>query len=251
MRKPVVVGNWKMYTTADEATALAKALVEKLGMVHEVEIGICPPAIHIPPVSQILMPSLIEVGIQNLHAEPEGAFTGEISPAMAVSYGCLYAIIGHSERRQFFGETNSVVNQKVVAAAEAGLVPILCVGETLEERETDQTFSVIEQQLTQGWDGLLKNKPEAPFMIAYEPVWAIGTGRVATPEQAQEVHAFIRGLLKKQSDLLAQTIRIQYGGSVKPDNVASLISEPDIDGALVGGASLKADSFFDIVSACI
>jgi len=236
-----------MFTVVDEAKALVKALKDMVNDVTKVEVVVCPPFISLHAVKEVLAGSRIGLGAQNVYWEKSGAFTGEISAPMLKSVGCTYVIIGHSERRTYFGETDETVNKRVLAALSEGLKPIVCVGETLEERESGKAFDVIKRQITGGLANLSVEQM-ASVVIAYEPVWAIGTGKTATPAQAQEVHAFIRKLL---NDLFGQTTaeatRIQYGGSVKPDNVTELMSQPDIDGALVGGASLKVDSFEKII----
>ncbi|MBN1478181.1 triose-phosphate isomerase [Candidatus Sumerlaeota bacterium] len=246
-RTPVIVGNWKMNLTRSAAADLVNALRAKLDGVRDVEIGVCPVATVIPSIAPLLAGSAIRHGAQNVHWEDSGAFTGEISGEMLRELGCTYAIVGHSERRQYFGETDARVNQRAKAALRWDLTPIICVGETLEEREAGKTLEVVGRQIRgclEGWSAEELKKA----VLAYEPVWAIGTGKTATPEQAQEVHAMIRGLLTELFDAdTAQAIRIQYGGSVKPDNVKSLMAQPDIDGALVGGASLKAEQFVPLV----
>lgn len=247
MRTPIIAGNWKMFTVVEEAKALVLALKDLVKDVTNVEIVVCPPFISLQAVKDVLAGSRIGLGAQNVYWEKNGAFTGEISAPMLKSVGCTYVIIGHSERRTYFGETDETVNKRVFAALSEGLKPIVCVGETLEERESGKTFDVIKRQIVGGLANLSVEQM-ASIVIAYEPVWAIGTGKTATPAQAQEVHAFIRKLL---NDIFGQTTaeatRIQYGGSVKPDNATELMSQPDIDGALVGGASLKADSFEKII----
>ena len=236
-----------MFTVVEEAKALVQALKDLVKDVTNVEIVVCPPFISLHAVKDVLAGSRIELGAQNVYWEKSGAFTGEVSAPMLKSVGCAYVIIGHSERRTYFAETDETVNKRIFAALAEGLKPIVCVGETLEERESGKTFEVIKRQIEGGLANLSVEQM-ASVVIAYEPVWAIGTGRTATPAQAQEVHAFIRKLL---NDIFGQTTaeatRIQYGGSVKPDNAAELMSQPDIDGALVGGASLKADSFEKII----
>jgi triosephosphate isomerase len=249
MRKKIIAGNWKMNKTAGEGEALANAIKRDLSAETKVDVVLCPAFTAISAVSQAVSGSQIAIGAQNMHWEAEGAYTGEISAAMLRDLYCRYVILGHSERRQYFGETDASVNKKTHAALAAGLKPIVCVGETLEEREADQIESVITTQINGGLAGLtsaqLKN-----VIIAYEPVWAIGTGKTATPEQAQDVHAMIRGLLAKLSDkATADSVRIQYGGSMKPGNAAELLSKPDIDGGLIGGAALDAQSFIEIVKA--
>ena len=237
-----------MYKTLKDGQELVVALRRDLFKIENVDIVVCPPYTLLAYLADALETSNIAVGGQNLYWQDEGAFTGEVSPVMLKDAGCRYVIIGHSERRQFFGETNENVNKKIKASLKNGLIPIVCVGENRQERESNNTFKVIESQIK---GALVEISPEdmLKIVIAYEPVWAIGTGLTATPEQAQEVHKFIRDLLKElyQEEISSQ-IRIQYGGSVKPDNIAELISKPDVDGALVGGASLKADSFSQIVT---
>ncbi len=249
MRIPLIAGNWKMYKDVNEAKDLALSLKNVLKDISEssVEIAICPPFVDLYAVNEIIKGSNIKLGAQNLYPKQEGAFTGEISPLMLRSVGCHYVIIGHSERRQYFGETNESVNEKVKCALEYALAPIMCVGETLNERESGKWQEVVKNHLVGGLKDITKEKVKT-VVIAYEPVWAIGTGKTATPAQAEEVHSFIRKLLADMYDeSTAQSIRIQYGGSVKPDNVKELMAQENIDGALVGGASLKADSFEAIV----
>jgi triosephosphate isomerase len=238
-----MAGNWKMHKTIAESVAMAKELKGLVADVKDVELLLCPTFISLNALSAELKGSNIKTGSQNVFWEPKGAFTGEIAPAMVKDAGADYAIIGHSERRQYFGETDETVNKRTIAAFGVGLTPIVCVGETLEEREKDITFKVVETQIRGGMKGFTKEQSEAA-VIAYEPVWAIGTGKTATPEQAQEVHTFIRKVYAEMyGDDAAQKVRILYGGSVKPDNVAELMAKPDIDGGLVGGASLEAASF--------
>ena len=236
-----------MFTVVEEAKALVQSLKDLVKDVTNVEIVVCPPFISLHAVKEMLAGSRIGLGAQNVYWEKSGAFTGEVSAPMLKSVGCTYVIIGHSERRTYFGETDETVNKRIFAALSEGLKPIVCIGETLEEREAGKTFEVIKRQVEGGLANLSVEQM-ATVVIAYEPVWAIGTGKTATPAQAQEVHAFIRKLL---NDIFGQTTaeatRIQYGGSVKPDNAAELMAQPDIDGALVGGASLKADSFEKII----
>ena len=247
MRKLIIAGNWKLNCTEKEAVELVTRLRKDLADVNEVDIVVCPVFTVIPVVQDILLESNIDLGAQNVFWEDFGAFTGEISAPILKDIGVKYVIIGHSERRQYFGETDETVNKKIKAALAHGLTPIVCVGEVLAQREENKTFDVIQTQCEGAFSGLSAEEMEK-LVVAYEPVWAIGTGKTATPEQAQEVHQFIRGLLAKLYDEnVSQTIRIQYGGSVKPDNSAELMSQPDIDGALVGGASLKADSFIDLI----
>jgi triosephosphate isomerase len=246
-RKPLLAGNWKMHGTRSEALALAGALAKSVGHVAEREVVLAPPFTTLETVGQLIAGSDIRLAAQNVHWEPKGAFTGEISVAMLREAGCTHVIIGHSERRQLFGETNETVNRRLHAALGGGLVPIVCVGETLAEREADATAAVIERQIETAFTGV-RSDQLAGCVIAYEPVWAIGTGRTATPGQAQEVHhAIRRQLVGLGSQTTADRTRILYGGSVKPDNIDALMAEPDIDGALVGGASLDAASFTRIV----
>jgi triosephosphate isomerase (TIM) len=248
MRRPIIVGNWKMHKTTTEAVALVTALRAAVAAVQDVEIGVAPPYTALSAVAEALHGSTIFVAAQNMHWEPQGAFTGEISAPMLRDVGCARVIVGHSERRQYFAETDATVNQKLRAALNARLDPILCIGETLEQREGEATFRVLEQQLRQGLADIA-GAEMARVVIAYEPIWAIGTGRTATPAQAQEVHAFIRGWLGElYGKALADAVRIQYGGSVNAGNIQMLMSQPDVDGALVGGASLDASSFAQVVS---
>ena len=236
-----------MFTVIDEAKALVQDLKGRVQNVTNVEIVVCPPFISLQTVKDVLAGSNIGLGAQNVFWEKNGAFTGEVSAPMLKSVGCAYVIIGHSERRTYFSETDSTVNKRIFASLTEGLKPIVCVGETLEEREAGKTFDVIKCQITGGLANL-STEQMVPVVIAYEPVWAIGTGKTATPAQAQEVHAFIRQLLKELfGQATADATRLQYGGSVKPENAAELMSQPDIDGALVGGASLKAETFEKII----
>jgi triosephosphate isomerase len=250
-RTKIVAGNWKMNLDRGQARELAAAVASRRGEAAAVELVLCPPAPYLDTVAAALAAAREDVGLggQNAHDRSSGAFTGEIAPAMLVDLGCRYVILGHSERRTLFGETDAAVNAKAKAALAAGLTPIVCIGETLAEREAGRTDSVVTAQVT----GSLAGIPAAELariVVAYEPVWAIGTGKVATPQQAQEVHALIRRLLAGlASPAVAAEVRIQYGGSVKPDNAADLAAQPDIDGALVGGASLKADDFLGIARA--
>ena len=248
MRTPVIAGSWKLFKTIGEATALVNELKTLVAKTEDVEIVVAPVFTALSRVSEAASGSNIHVAAQNCFWEEEGAFTGEVAPKLLKDAGCSHVIIGHSERRQYFGETDSTVNKKTKAVIAAGLTAIVCVGETLAERESEKTFSVIETQIQSGLEGLL---PEvvARVIIAYEPVWAIGTGKTASDEQAQEVHLFIRNLVARLfGKSTAVAVRILYGGSVKPDNVRGLMAQADIDGALVGGASLKADSFAAIVN---
>ena len=246
-RTPLIAGNWKMYKTSPEAVETAQQLVELVADSADVDIMIAPVFTALGPVSRVVRDSRVALGAQNLYWEKEGAFTGEISADMLVSSGCQYVIIGHSERRQYFGETDETVNKKIRAAIDAGLIPVFCVGESEAEREAGQTFSVLDKQVKKGLNNYFA-KDLVTLVIAYEPVWAIGTGKTATKEQAQEAHQYIRSLIDQNVDkTLAQSVRILYGGSVKPNNVTELMQMQDIDGALVGGASLDAESFSKIV----
>lgn len=246
-RVPLLAGNWKMHGVRREAIALAHGIKAAVAEVSGREVLVAPPFTALETVGRVLSGSSVLLGAQNLHWEPKGAFTGEVSAAMLRDGGCTHVIIGHSERRQYFGETDETVANKIESAQRHGLVAIMCVGETLAERDAGETLRVIERQLRRG---LLKRDAAAirALVVAYEPVWAIGTGKVATPEQAQEVHAFIRGVLAELGGKEADAAcRILYGGSVKPDNIDTLMQQPDIDGALVGGASLQVESFARIV----
>lgn len=246
-RKPLIAGNWKMYKTSDEAAETAKQLIRSVAAVRDVDMMIAPTFIALEAVYAAIKNSPVALGAQNLHWEDQGAYTGEISAPMLKSVGCRYCIIGHSERRQYFGESDETVNKKIKAAIKADLQPVFCVGETEKERESGQTLTLLDKQIKKGLEGLVPEQLDA-LIIAYEPVWAIGTGKTATDDQAQEVHQFIRSLVKNNFDqTLSDSIRILYGGSVKPDNIASLMAMPDIDGALVGGASLSAESFSKII----
>jgi len=251
MRKPIVAGNWKMNKTRAEAAALVAGIKAEVNNIPAVEVVVCVPFTDLDPVAQALKGSNIGLGAQNIHWAEKGAFTGEISAAMLKELGVQYVIIGHSERRQYFGETDDSVNKRTKAALAAGLKPIVCVGETLAEREAGATTKVVERQVRTGLAGL-HGADWDKLVLAYEPVWAIGTGKTATTAQAQEVHAFIRKLLVELAGAAAAAnIRIQYGGSMKPDNAKELISQPDIDGGLIGGASLEARSFGDIVRGAV
>ncbi len=246
MRKSVIAGNWKMNKTVSEAVELICALKKLVFDVTDTEIVVAPPFLAIYRVAQEAKGSNIRISAQDIFWEEKGAYTGAVSPMMLSDVGCTYTIVGHSERRQYFGETDETVNRKIKAALGQGLAPIFCVGEVIEQRESGETFSVIETQVRNGLSGL--SPPEMKgLIVAYEPVWAIGTGKTATVEQAEEVHAFIRGLLKEVSQGTADNSRILYGGSVNPDNVDGLMAKSNIDGALVGGASLKAEDFARIV----
>ncbi len=247
MRKKFIAGNWKLYKNVSEAVAFAKDLKARVAGIDKVQIALAPPFTAIHAIAAELKGSNIEIAGQDCFWENEGAFTGEVGPAMLREAGATQVIIGHSERRQYFGETDATVNKKLKAALAAGLGAILCVGESLAEREAGKTFEVVSVQTRGGLNGLNEQQMQS-VVLAYEPVWAIGTGRTASPQQAQEVHAALRKLLAELFGAqTADSIRIQYGGSVKPENVAELMAQADIDGALVGGASLKADSFEKLV----
>jgi triosephosphate isomerase len=246
-RRPLIAGNWKMYKTPEEAAETARQLVDRVADVTDVDIMIAPAFTALATVFKMIQNSPVALGAQNLFWKNEGAYTGEISAPMLKSIGCQYGIIGHSERRQYFGETDETVNKRIQAAIRVGLKPVLCVGETEKERESEQTLSVLDKQVKNGLKGLVLDQLDM-LTIAYEPVWAIGTGKTATDDQAQEIHQFIRSLVEKNfGAALSDSIRILYGGSVKPDNIQGLMSMPDIDGALVGGASLEAESFSQII----
>jgi triosephosphate isomerase len=248
MRKPLIAGNWKMFLNRETATGLAKALADSTGDITDREILICPAAPLLCDVSRVIAKSNIVLGAQNMYFEKEGAYTGEISADMLISVGCSYVILGHSERRHVFEEENTSINKKVRFALQEGLRPILCVGELLEEREDGRTEKILREQMAKG----LKDVPSSSIgkiTIAYEPVWAIGTGKTATPEDADSNQSLIRRSLSEMySDDVAENMRILYGGSVKPENIDGLMTRENVDGALVGGASLKADSFFKIIT---
>jgi triosephosphate isomerase len=246
-RVPLLAGNWKMHGARGEAVALASALAKAVGRVPGRQVLVAPPFTALEAVAAAIAGSDILLGAQNVYWEPKGAFTGEVSAAMLREAGCTHVIVGHSERRQLFGETNETVNRRLRAALAAGLTPIVCVGETIEERDADATAQVVERQVVSAFADVAA-ADVGRCVVAYEPVWAIGTGRTATPAQAQEVHATIRRELARVADpAVADRVRILYGGSVKPDNVDALMAEPDVDGALVGGASLVAEQFIRIV----
>ncbi|MCU7496603.1 MAG: triose-phosphate isomerase [Ignavibacteria bacterium] len=248
MRKKVIAGNWKMYNDIPASVKLISELKKNLaGLDLKAEVIICPPFTSLDTAKTLIKDSAIMLGAQNMYFEESGAYTGEVSAEMLKSTGCQYVILGHSERRTIFKETDELINKKIKKAILSGLNPIFCVGETLEQRENGTTESVISTQVSVGLSGLSAEDLKK-VIVAYEPVWAIGTGKTATPEQAQQVHVFIRSLLRKlYSDEAAEGVTIQYGGSVKPENAALLLSQADIDGALVGGACLKADSFTSII----
>jgi triosephosphate isomerase (TIM) len=248
MPRKLIAGNWKMNTRFASAIALAQNIVARAEEVGNVDLLVCPPSVYLTAVAGALRGSPVALGAQNMYHEADGAFTGEISAAMLKDVGCSYVILGHSERRHILGETDAEVNKKTLAALAAGLTPIVCVGELLSEREAGQTATVIKRQFEGSLAGVSADEIEK-VVIAYEPVWAIGTGKVATPEQAEEVHADLRRLLtERYNERSAAKVRILYGGSVKPSNAAELLAQPNIDGALVGGASLKADDFLGIVA---
>ena len=246
-RIPLIAGNWKMYKTVAEAEALARDIVQG-DRRPDVRVLFAPPYTALHAVARIVAGTGVLLAGQNMHWEKNGAFTGEVAPGMLKDLGCTHVIIGHSERRQYFGETDESVNRKMKAALEEGLTPIMCVGETLEQREKTQTLEVLERQLRVGLKDITANR-FGQTVIAYEPVWAIGTGRTATPEQAQEVHRFIREELERLLNKdIAKSVLVLYGGSVKPENVRAIMEKNDVDGALVGGASLKADVFLKIIN---
>ena len=244
MRVPMIAGNWKMNTTVSEAVKLVGEMRPLLDPINNVEKVVCPPFVSLTAVREILKGSSVKLGAQNMYFEEKGAYTGEVSPLMLAGL-CEYVILGHSERRQYFGETNEIINKKVRAALKAGVKPILCVGESLAQYEAGKTEAVVTDHVT----GSLKDIPaSANLVIAYEPVWAIGTGRAATSEQANKIIGIVRKIVAKlYGDSFAQSLRILYGGSVTPDNIAELMGQPEIDGGLVGGASLKVDAFTSIV----
>lgn len=247
MRKTIIAGNWKMYKTITQAIELANALKREFFNLDGIDIVLCPPFTALSEVAEIINDSNIQLGAQDVYWLDEGAFTGEVSPLMLKDIGCQYVIIGHSERRQYFAETNETVNKKLKAALLHSLTPIMCVGETLAEREAGQTFKVLDDHIQNGLKDISEEEA-IKIVIAYEPVWAIGTGINATPIQAEEAQKYIRDLLiKMYNKEVAESIRIQYGGSVKPENISELILQPDVDGALVGGASLTVESFAAIV----
>ncbi len=253
MRKPFVAGNWKMNTDSHAGVDLVKAIVSGSADVAgvSVDVAVCPPFVYLQAVTAAVSTANVAVGAQDIYFEQKGAFTGEISTSMLKDVGCAYALCGHSERRHVIGETDGLINKKVSAAISGGILPILCVGELLEEREAEKTEEVVTRQVKEGLAGLSAEKFSA-VTLAYEPVWAIGTGLTATPQQAQEVHALIRKLIGELYDSkLAEEVRILYGGSAKPDNAAELMSQQDVDGLLVGGASLKADDFVAIIQAAV
>jgi len=248
MRRPFIAGNWKMNLDRASAVALAEGVAKQTAGIAGADLAVCPPSVYLDAVRPVLAGSKVALGAQNVYHEANGAFTGEISVAMLNDLGCKYVILGHSERRHILGETDQQINNKVYAVLKAGLLPIVCVGELLQEREAGQTLEVIRRQFDGSLAGLTAQQMEQ-IVIAYEPVWAIGTGKVATPEQAEEVHLDLRKIIEaRYNKQVAEAIRIQYGGSVKPDNAAELLAQPNIDGALVGGASLKVEQFLGIIA---
>ncbi len=250
-RRPYIAGNWKMNTSRTSAVVLAKALVGSIGSLEQVDLAVCPPFVYLADVAAALAGSRIVLGAQDMFYENNGAFTGEVSGEMLKDVGCRTVILGHSERRHVIGETDETVNRKLIKALGDGLEVIFCVGELLEERQAGRTLEVVSRQVKIGLEGISADHIQG-VTVAYEPVWAIGTGLTATPEQAQEVHAMIRQLLARAYDAAtAEALRIQYGGSVKPSNAAELLGQVDVDGALVGGASLKAADFAAIVKAAL
>ena len=249
MRVPIVAGNWKMHMASGEAERLARGIVDSLDGAISVEVVVCPAFTVLDRVRNALGDSPVKLGAQNLHWADEGAYTGEVSAGMLLTCGCEYVILGHSERRIWFGETDTTVNQRLRAALSAGLKPIVCVGETIEERRSGTTQRVVRRQVTAAFEDV-PAADAAGCVVAYEPVWAIGTGLTATPEQAESVHTSIRRVLRERyNDNVARAVRVQYGGSVKPENAAELFIRPDIDGGLIGGASLEPDAFAGIVMA--
>ncbi len=251
IRKKLIAGNWKMNKTSAEAVELVRELTGVIGKEHTVDVVVCPPFTALESVARALEGSAIKLGAQNMHPEKSGAFTGEISAEMLRGHFATHVILGHSERRSYFNETDAFINQKVITALKNQLRPILCVGESLSEREAGSTLKVVQTQLEKGLEGV-SAALAVNVVIAYEPVWAIGTGKVATTAQAQEVHAFIRSLLEKLfGAVTAQRVRILYGGSMKPANAPDLLAQKDIDGGLIGGASLEARSFIELVNAAV
>ena len=248
MRRPLIVGNWKLHKTLEEALELVNGIKTGTEQNEDVDVAVAPVFTALSVARAALAESRVALAAQNCYPENKGAFTGEVSPALLKDIGCQYVIIGHSERRQLFGETNTFINRKLVAVIQEGLQPILCVGETLDQRLAEKTFDIITNQIKEGLEDISAEDMKQ-VVIAYEPVWAIGTGKTATPEQAEEVHAFIRNLLAELYNTdVAETVRILYGGSVKPGNVDNLMAKPNLDGALVGGASLKSEDFNRIVN---
>jgi len=247
VRNPFIAGNWKMHKTIRESVDFARLLVNKCDELADRRIVIAPPFPALQAVGEALKGSEIHLSAQNLHEQPSGAYTGEVSAGMLSDAGCEYVIVGHSERRTIFGEKDDVINKKLKIGISSGLMPIFCIGETLSERDAGQTFAVIDRQIKEGLNNLTTDDIRR-VVIAYEPVWAIGTGKTATPEQAQEVHAYIREIIKKTyGEGVSAFVAVIYGGSVNPNNIGGLMDQPDIDGALVGGASLDIESFIRII----
>ncbi len=246
VRKYLIAGNWKMNKTASEGVDLVNEIKVGIGQKMDVNVAICPPFTALESCAAALDDSNIQLGAQNMHPKLEGAYTGEVSPVMLRSMFCTYVILGHSERREYFKESDAFINEKVLAALESSLKPILCVGETLEQREANETLEIVRTQLIEGLKGVTADSADS-LVVAYEPVWAIGTGKTATPEMAQEVHKMIRKELTALFGDAADKIRILYGGSMKPENASELLDQPDIDGGLIGGASLKAKSFLQLI----
>lgn len=246
IRKYLIAGNWKMNRTAAEGVDLINEIKIGLGQKMDVGVAVCPPFTALESCAKAVEDSNIQLGAQNMHPKLEGAYTGEVSPVMLRSMFCTFVILGHSERREYFKETDAFINEKVLAALESSLKPILCVGETLEQREANETITVVKTQLVEGLKGVTADAADN-LVIAYEPVWAIGTGKTATPEMAQEVHKMIRDELTVLFGDAADRVRILYGGSMKPENASELLDQPDIDGGLIGGASLKAKSFLELI----
>lgn len=246
-RKNFIAGNWKMNTTADQARALAQEVVAVVGQVDDVDVAVCPPYTNLATVAEVIKGSNVKLGAQDVHWEPKGAFTGKVSCDMLKNVGVTYVIVGHSEQRSYFGETDETVNKKTKAVLAADLLPIVCVGETLEERKSGSMDKVIDRQVRGAFDGISAQDAEK-CTIAYEPVWAIGTGETASPEQANQAHVFIRKIVSELfGEQISNIIRIQYGGSMKPDNAKALLAQSDVDGGLIGGAALKAGDFAGIV----
>ena len=247
MKRSLIIGNWKMFKTIPEAINLINIIKAGIHKATDCDVVVCPPFTALAAISDEIQDTKIDLGAQDMYSETEGAFTGEVSPLMLKDVGCRYVILGHSERRQYFKETDELINKKVTAALKYSLVPVLCLGETLEEREARKAFEIVKQQFDRSLKNLKAEEIER-VIIAYEPVWAIGTGRTATPEQAEQMHSYIRRLLNEHyGESVGERVKILYGGSVKPDNTAQLMGKPNVDGALVGGASIKAEAFIQIV----
>jgi triosephosphate isomerase len=249
VRRQFIAGNWKTNLNCEQAISLARGIVDGLNGRDDLDVAVCPPSVYLAAVSSVVNDSPVGLGGQNMYHEAEGAFTGEVSAAMLLDVGCQYVILGHSERRHILGEADDAINKKTLAALDAGLTPIVCVGETLDQREAGKTSDVVTGQFDGSLAGLSADQM-TQVVIAYEPVWAIGTGKVATPEQAEEVHGDLRTLMaSRYNSDVADQVRIQYGGSVKPENASELLQKENIDGALVGGASLKVENFLGIINA--